>query len=115
MRRIILAVAATALVLVLAACDPNTITETGAGMCPPPVQYCDDTSSEPADAYLLGLSLDELADDVRVARIGDEQFALTEDYVVGRRTVELDVDDDGVARVVTVTVEADHGLVTFPD
>ena len=121
MRRISLAVAAIALTLVLAACDPTPTGSVTAGMCPPPAQHCDDTSrdpvggsSEPADAYLVGLARDELPDDVRIARIGDEWFALTEDYVIGRRTVELDVDDDGITRVVLVAVEADHGLVTFP-
>ena len=127
MRRIPLIVALTALAFLLSACDPTTTANPAAGMCPPPVQFCNDTSTdpgdpadaaggsiEPADAYLVGMALDELPDDVRIARIGDEQLPLTMDYVVGRRTAELDYDDEGVARVVLLTVEADHGTVTFP-
>lgn len=115
MRRIPLAVATTALALILAACEVSTITDPPTGMCPEPVTFCEDTSSEPADAYLVGMTLDELPDDVRIARIGDEVFSLTDDYVIGRRTAELDIDDDGVARVVTVQVELENGLVTFPE
>ncbi|HEX4905309.1 MAG TPA: hypothetical protein VFU93_07650 [Acidimicrobiales bacterium] len=118
MRRIPLALAAVAITFVLAACDPSPITDPTGAMCPPPVQLCNDTpdtSSEPADAYLVGLTLDELPDDVRIARIGDEHFALTDDYVIGRRTAELDLDADGVARVVKVTVELENGIVTFPE
>ena len=120
MRRIPLALAAVAITFVLAACDPTPITDPAGAMCPPPVKFCDDTpdtsgSSEPADAYLVGVALDELPDDVRIARIGDEHFMLTDDHVYGRRTAELDYDADGVARVVKLTVELEDGIVTFPE
>jgi hypothetical protein len=61
---------------------------------------------------LLGMNEDDLPDDVRTARRGDETFALTEDYVLGRRTVELDDEGDGY-RVTAVTVELPDGPETF--
>jgi hypothetical protein len=75
----------------------------------------------PDDAYvavakgMLGLSqeeFDELSWDlpVRVGRVGDESYALTEDYVVGRQTVEFD-DADGTMVVTSVTVELPGGPV----
>ena len=118
MRRIPLALAAVAITAVLAACDPTPVTDPTGAMCPPPVTFCNDTSdtsSEPADAHLVGVALDELPDDVRIARIGDEHFMLTDDHVYGRRTAELDYDADGVARVVKLTVELEDGIVTFPE
>ncbi|MEZ5298685.1 MAG: hypothetical protein R2697_21110, partial [Ilumatobacteraceae bacterium] len=51
----------------------------------------------------------DLPDDVRVARRGDEQFALTEDYVIGRITVDLDDTDGSGYRVVAATVELTDG------
>ena len=62
---------------------------------------------------LLGLGQDDLPADVRIARIGDESFMLTEDYVIGRKTVELDDTDGSGLRVVSVTVELDGGPQTF--
>ena len=118
MRRTPLVLAALAMTVILAACDPAPVLDPTGAMCPPPVQHCGDTpdtSSEPADAYLVGLTQDELPADVRIARIGDEWFALTDDYVIGRRTAELDVDADGVARVVKITVELENGIVTVPE
>jgi len=78
---------------------------------------CNDTGApvnndEGAARSLLGVAKDDLGPDVRIARIDDEQFMLTEDYVVGRLTVELDTGDDGVARVTKVTLEAEDGPVT---
>ncbi|MEZ5298902.1 MAG: hypothetical protein R2697_22260 [Ilumatobacteraceae bacterium] len=61
-----------------------------------------------ADA-LLGTNEADLPDDVRVARRGDEQFALTEDYVIGRITVDLDDTDGSGYRVVAATVELTDG------
>lgn len=72
----------------------------------------DDTMREVGQS-MLGLAEDELADDVRIGRRGGEQMMLTEDYVVGRYTVELDDDGTGTFRVTTVTVEMEEGPETF--
>ena len=65
------------------------------------------------DAHgLLGRYERDLPDDVRVGRRGDEQYALTEDYVIGRLTVELDDDGDGY-RVTSVIVELPESTETF--
>lgn len=65
------------------------------------------------DAHgLLGRYEADLPADVRVARRGTEQFALTEDYVLGRLTVDLD-DDGGGFRVTSVTVELPGGPETL--
>ncbi len=68
-----------------------------------------------AGEALLGDAEDELADDVRVGRRGEEQFALTEDYVLGRLTVELDDDGTGTYRVTAVVVELPEGPETLTD
>lgn len=102
--------------------------------CDPSVAGCDDTPAQgddpsidepaggPADAqqlradaqYYLGLDESALPDDVRVARRGEEDMALTDDYVVGRMTVELDdADGDGSFEVVSVTVELPDGPEVF--
>jgi len=70
-----------------------------------------ETAIEDARA-LLGMPEEDLPEDVRIARRGDETFALTEDYVLGRRTVELDDDGDGY-RVTSVVVELPDGPRTF--
>jgi hypothetical protein len=62
---------------------------------------------------LLGLSEDQLPDDVRIARRGLEEIALTADYVVGRLTVDLDDTDGSGYRVVDVTIELPDGPETF--
>lgn len=62
---------------------------------------------------LLGSAEADLDAQVRIGRRGDEQFALTEDYVIGRMTVELDVDAEGTYRVTAVTVELPEGPETF--
>lgn len=72
----------------------------------------DDTLREVAQS-LIGTAEGELADDVRVGRRGGEQMMLTEDYVIGRMTVELDDAGDGVFRVTSVTVEMEEGPETF--
>ena len=45
----------------------------------------------------------------RIGRRGDESFALTEDFIVGRFTVELDDDGTGAFVVTTVIVELPGG------
>jgi len=70
-----------------------------------------DAAREEARA-VLGMSEEDLPEDVRIARRGDESFMLTEDYVLGRRTVELDDDGDGF-RVTSVVVELPDGPETF--
>ena len=67
-----------------------------------------DAAVQAADG-LLGRSEDDLPADVRIARRGDEEFALTEDYVLGRLTVELDDTDGSGFRVVVATVELPDG------
>lgn len=64
---------------------------------------------------LLGTPESELAvgADLRVGRRGDEQFMLTEDYVLGRITVELDNDGSGTFVVTQATVELPEGPETF--
>lgn len=61
---------------------------------------------------LLGTPEAELAGSVRIARRGGEGFALTDDYVLGRDTVELD-EVDGTYVVTSVTVELPDGPRTF--
>ncbi len=70
-----------------------------------------DAAREEARA-VLGMPEEDLPEDVRIARRGDESFLLTEDYVLGRRTVELDDDGDGY-RVTSVVVELPDGPETF--
>jgi hypothetical protein len=60
-------------------------------------------------ASLLGTYESDVPDDVRIARRGDEQFALTMDLVPGRLSVELDEDDDGDHVVTAVSVETEDG------
>lgn len=51
----------------------------------------------------------------RIGRRGDESFALTEDFVVGRFTVELDDDGTGAFVVTSVTVELPGGAKTVSE
>lgn len=51
----------------------------------------------------------------RIGRRGDESFALTEDFVVGRFTVELDDDGTGAFLVTAVTVELPGGAQTVAE
>ena len=64
---------------------------------------------------LIGVAEDELDADVRIGRRGDEQFALTEDYVIGRMTAELDPDDAGIYRVTKIVLELTDGPMTVPE
>ena len=144
MNRTHLAVAASLLLTVaLAACGASSgdnqavsaPSEGGAGgaagMCLEGAEDCIDTpqllSEEPVaidetglkqfrrDAkYYLGRPQNELTELIRIARIDGEQFALTEDYQVGRITVELDdVEDNGTPIVTSATVELPEGPETF--
>lgn len=81
-----------------------------------PPDLADDFDSDAALARgeaLLGDPEGELASDVRIGRRGDETFALTEDYVLGRLTVELDDDGTGTYRVTSVVVELPDGPETL--
>lgn len=60
-------------------------------------------------ASLLGTYETDVPDDVRIARRGDEEFALTMDLVPGRLNVELDENDDGEFVVTAVAVETEDG------
>lgn len=60
-------------------------------------------------ASLLGSYEADIPDDVRLARRGDEDFALTMDLVPGRLNVELDEDADGEYVVTAVSVETADG------
>lgn len=140
MTRMILAATAAVMSLGLAACGtaagevgaPGSGGDTPvAGMCAQDQPDCVDTvepgEDEPVavdeagveqlrdDArFYLGVAQDELPDVVRIGRIGDEHFALTEDYRVGRITVELDDTDGGSTFVVTrAVVELPDGPETF--
>lgn len=112
--------------------DAGDVTATPAsGMCAPDVTDCDDTAGETdgqhepeGDAFddeaaiaqaqeLLGLTDAELGPDVRVGRRGEEQLTLTEDYRLGRMTVELDVNDMDEWIVTAVTVELADAPQTF--
>jgi hypothetical protein len=118
MRRTPLLIAGLALTALLAACGPNdpTIPVSGAGgaagSCLEGATDCDDGSfgheaTEDDARALLGVRQDELPDDVRIARVDDETFPLTEDYRIGRLTVEI---EDGI--VVSVVLEAEDGPIT---
>jgi hypothetical protein len=95
----------------------------GIGDTPIPVEPDGGIGDTPGDEFpveqarddarlFLGRSEADLPADFRIARKGAEQFALTEDYVLGRFTVELDDDGDGV-RVTSVTVELPGGPERF--
>lgn len=65
---------------------------------------------------LLGMAEEEAlatGDDVRLGRRGDEQFALTEDFRPGRKTIATEDDGSGTFRVVEVAVELDEGTETI--
>lgn len=126
--------------LALAGDGGDGATPPTSGMCAPEVPDCTDTvvvpggdgptdpagtGGDPDDGSFdsdaartearatLGLAEGELGADVRVARRGEEHFALTEDYVLGRLTVELDADAEGTYRVVAVRVELPEGPEAF--
>jgi hypothetical protein len=114
MRRTPLVVAALGLTVLLTACDPTDapMHPAAGATCIVGATDCNDMSfghraTEDDAAGLVGLTEAELPSDVRIARIDDETFPLTEDYRVGRLTVEI---TDG--HVVQVTLEAEDGPVT---
>ena len=110
-----------------AAADPGA----AAGMCLEGATDCVDTpqllSDEPVpidetglqqfrkDArYYLGRPQSELNELIRVARIDDVDMAVTDDYQIGRITVELDTVNEGEEPIVTsATVEMPEGPETF--
>lgn len=108
-------------------CDDTGILD-GAGdeqRCLPETSACDDTpgQDEPdlfdrqaattqAEA-LLGLDETELDPDVRIGRRGEEHLILTEDDVLGRMTVELDINDMDEWVVTAVTVKLPDAPQTF--
>lgn len=96
--------------------------DTVAPVCAPDVPDCEEMIVEPVRddrmlrqgaRDLLGLREDELPPGVRVSRRGDEHMMLTEDYVVGRMTVELDAAKNDQFRVVAVVVELEDGPKTI--
>lgn len=114
-----------AISLLLAACGDDTTADRDPDPIVPGDTGTDDDGSEPGaddefptdsvreDARgVLGMYESDLPEEVRVRRRGDEQFMLTEDYVLGRLTVDLDDDGDGY-RVMSVTVELPDGPETF--
>lgn len=142
MRSAVVVGAAVIVAMVLAGCGARSAGGTSApaptgngagavaGMCAQDRPDCVDTqvtSDEPVaidktglkqsrrDAkYYLGRSKAELGEGVRIGRIDSEQFMLTEDYRVGRITVELDTVKVGGKPVVTsATVELPDGPKTF--
>jgi hypothetical protein len=66
-------------------------------------------------ASALGANETALDPSWRIGRRGDEQFALTEDFVVGRYTVELDDDGTGTYVVTAVIVELPGGARTVSE
>ncbi len=95
----------------------------GIGDSPMPVEPDGGIGDTPGDEFpvdearneahgLLGRYEDDLPAEVRIGRRGSEHFALTEDYELGRFTVDLDDDGDGY-RVTSVTVELPDGPETF--
>jgi hypothetical protein len=62
--------------------------------------------------FYLGKPESELPEMIRVARVDDESYALTDDYQIGRITVELDDRGDGPV-VTKSTVELPDGPETF--
>ncbi len=95
--------------------DPTAGPPSGAVRCLPEAVDCVDTGGDERDAFLhaaadlLGRPEADVPPGVRVSRHGDTTRALTDDTVVGRRTVELDDTDGSGYRVVAVTVELPDG------
>ncbi len=78
--------------------------------------FGDDFPSEEARQRaqgLLGVNEADVPGDVRIGRRGSEQMVLTQDYRLGRVTVELDDTDGSGYRVVLATVELPDGPETF--
>jgi hypothetical protein len=108
--------------------DPGGGADPAAGMCPQDEPDCVDTPGldgepEPVDEtgveqlrrdarFYLGTAEAELPELVRVGRRGEEHLMLTEDYRIGRITVELD-EVEGTYVVTSATVELPDGPETF--
>ena len=107
---------------------PPTNDQSDGGICSPEVtEGCDPVPNDDGgegDVFpteqarqeaqgLLGMYQSDLPDDVRIGRRGEEVMALTEDYKLGRRTVELDDTDGTGFRVFSVTVELPDGPEDF--
>ena len=75
-------------------------------------QFPTDEAREAARGF-LGMDESDLPPEVRIRRRGEEEFALTEDYVLGRVTVELDDTDGSGYRVTSLVVELPDGPETF--
>lgn len=134
-------VVAVVLAVAVAACGPGTqgVAAVGsgpmgdvgsaAGMCAQDQPDCIDTPQLADDEvvtidatgieqlrrdaqFYVGAQQSELNETVRIGRIADEHMALTDDYVTGRITVELD-DVDGDVVVTSATVELPDGPETF--
>jgi hypothetical protein len=133
--------ALAALAILLAACggvadatsaeDDQPAASPTAGMCAQDQPDCVDTivGDEDVDQdavdegamirdaeSMLGQSEDEVLEqwaDVRVGRHGDETMMLTEDYVIGRKTIATEDDGSGTFRVVKVTLELTDGPVVI--
>lgn len=98
----------------------------GTGDTPIPVEPDGGIGDTPGDEFpvdaareaarnLLGVSeadLEGVDGDVRIGRRGAEWMALTEDFVLGRMTVELDDTGDGYV-VTSVSVELPGGVETL--
>ena len=138
LRRLTIATLALVLFAGLAACGDDDDTAVGAGnddptspaagACLEGSTDCDDdpSQSDGGDEFdseaaterarsLIGVAEADLDADVRIARAGDEHFMLTEDYVLGRITVELDPDDEGTMRVTSAVVELPDGPLTVTE
>ena len=130
-----------ALLLVIIAMSARALRETPNddqdSMCPISVTGCDDTpvtdreettpttgglqrlDAAALDALeqrargLLGGDEANLPANVRIGRRGNETMMLTEDFVQGRMTVELDDTDGSGFRVVNVTVEIPGGTLSY--
>jgi len=111
--------------------DEPTSAPPATGMCLEGAPDCVDTVVDPdansdvdegaviaeAKALLGGTQAEVLNSQpaIRLSRAGDEHFALTEDYVLGRMTVATDDDGTGTFRVVEVVVELTDGPVVMAD
>lgn len=118
MKRTYLAMALTVLAITMAACGGSdrtgdVVMDDSAGQGEPAGDVYDSDAARAEAKALLGLTDAELEPEVRVSRRGEEQMMLTEDYVLGRMTVELDINDMDQWIVTAVTVELPDGPVTF--
>jgi hypothetical protein len=128
----LLPLAVLAALLFLAGCGDDDVATPGAGGDDVPTQSTGDPGDDPAVEPIddewdefptaeareeargwLGTNEVDLPDEVRVRRRGAEEFALTEDYRLGRVTVELDDTDGSGFRVTSLVVELPDGPETF--